>query len=297
MESEYDFSKTPLKARPKERCTMVWFLVDDGFREHRKRMMIPSRLELRATGLWTTAGVWCANQLTDGRIPTKIVAARGGNTKLISALVEVGLWHDSDSECEHPAQRCPGIPAPGEIVFHDWFEWQRRSRAQVLQRREQRAAAGRAGGEASGASRRNENRSKNEALASPIVEPLDQYQNQYLDPRLAKFVCRRLFGDTPQNSTISELISLWQMAAGGADLEAELRNFLLKNADRHLQDPSAALLGWLEQAAERAALPDLRVVLGCESCKAGWLPDDPETGMPKPCPTCKPHRYPDASSG
>lgn len=24
-------------------------------------------------------------------------------------------------------------------------------------------------------------------------------------------------------------------------------------------------------------------------CDEGWLPDDPVTGLPKPCGTCKPH--------
>lgn len=86
-------------------------------------------------------------------------------------------------------------------------------------------------------------------------------------------------------------------AAGQADFEAELRNFLIHNADTHLQNPSAALLGWLSKAAEQATTPGPKRVLGCERCTSGWLPDDPMTGMPKPCPACKPHRYADGATG
>lgn len=276
--------------------SVVWFLVDDGFGEHPKPMALPSRIELSAIGLWTKAGVWCAGQLTDGRMPTNLVLAKGGTTKLLRALVDVGLWHDSDSECQHPVQRCPGVPERGGLVFHDWFQWQRRTRQQILDQRQQKSAAGRAGGQASGVSRREKTGSRNEAPASRLVQPRVQDRAPYPDPHLIEFVCRRLFGDAPREARTDDLVTLWQLAAGQADFEAELRNFLIHNAGTHLQNPSAALLGWLSRAAERATTPGPKRVLGCPLCTAGWMADDPTTGMPRPCPSCKPHRYADGAT-
>ncbi|GLY19589.1 hypothetical protein Kisp01_66030 [Kineosporia sp. NBRC 101677] len=269
---------------------MVWFMVDDGFTEHPKTLSIPRTARLNAVGLWTMSGIWASRQMTDGRLTNDLVLEKGGRTGHIKALVESGLWHDETSVCMHAATRCPGIPDQRGLVFHDWYDWQR-SRAQILGERQRKAAAGKAGGRASGASRRNQSRSRNEAPASPVVQPPVHVPHPPPNPSLTKIVLRRLFGDGPRETAVEDLIPLWRSAVGAANLEVELRNFLIHNADTELRNPAAALLGWLARAAERAAAPGPRPVLGCAECASGWLPDDPETGMPRPCPTCKPHRY------
>ncbi|GAB3284034.1 hypothetical protein GCM10027456_78810 [Kineosporia babensis] len=269
---------------------MVWFLVDDGLGEHPKVLAIPRGIRVSAIGVWTMAGVWSSGQLTDGRISSALVIEKGGRSSQISALIAAGMWHDTDSPCPHSSNHCPGTPAPGELVFHDWFDWQR-SRERILHDRERKASAGRAGGRASGASRREGSRSSREAHASSLVEPLVHHPDP--NPQLIDLVCRRLFGNARHDVDVSEQAALWKAAAGQADLGTELRNFLIRNADTVLNDPPAALLGWLSRAAERAATATPKPILGCALCTVGWLPDDPETGMPRPCPTCKPHRYAD----
>ncbi|GAA3613674.1 hypothetical protein GCM10022223_32300 [Kineosporia mesophila] len=266
---------------------MVWFSIDDGFPEHPKTVAIQRSHRLNAVGLWTVSGIWVSQQLTDGRLRTSLVTEKGGRTLHIRALVAAGLWHDSDSVCRHGASHCPGIPDKGGLTFHDWFDWQR-SRRQILRERERKVAAGRAGGKASGASRRERSPSKPEAPASPTVEP----PVPYLNPQLLTLVCRRLFGGAPlDETTVNELMAAWEMTVGAGDLETELRSFLMHNVDTDLRNPAAALKGWLAEAAERARKPGLKPVLGCANCRSGWLPDDVETGMPVPCPVCKPHRY------
>ncbi|WP_285628156.1 hypothetical protein [Kineosporia sp. NBRC 101677] len=263
-------------------------MIDDSFAEHPKTLSIPRPLRLSALGLWTMCGNWSSRHLTDGHITLALIHEKGGRSKHITALTDAGLWHDNNSTCTHDPHHCPGIPAPDTITYHDWYDWQR-SRAQILRQRERKATAGRAGGKASGASRRAGPESSNEADASAAAEP--PVPNPHPTPSLVALVSRRLYGDAPRETTLEELLPLWRNAIGDGDLDVELRNFLIHNADTDLLNPAAALLGWLARAAERAAKPGPRPVLGCAACTSGWLPDDPGTGMPRPCPTCKPHRY------
>ncbi|MCE0538618.1 hypothetical protein LWF15_24265 [Kineosporia rhizophila] len=121
-------------------------MVDDGFTEHPKTLSIPRTARLNAVGLWTMSGIWASRQMTDGRLTNDLVLEKGGRTTHIKALVESGLWHDETSVCMHAATRCPGIPDQRGLVFHDWYEWQR-SRAQILNERKRKAAAGKAAAE------------------------------------------------------------------------------------------------------------------------------------------------------
>lgn len=112
-----------------------------------------------------------------------------------------------------------------------------------------------------------------------------------LNQPLITLVCRRLSGDARKATTTdeerAELWAMWAEVAGpGVDLEADLRSWLIRNAETDLHDPAGALIGWLRKGAERArsAAP-----LGCQACAGGWLPDDVATGRPVPCPTCRPH--------
>lgn len=89
---------------------MPWFKVDDGFHAHRKVAKLGDDTD--AIALWTLAGSWSANQLTDGWVPDYVVARIDAKhyVRRAAALVRVGLWE--------PAER------DGETgwVFHGWSE-------------------------------------------------------------------------------------------------------------------------------------------------------------------------------
>lgn len=81
-------------------------------------------------GLWTVAGSWSSQQLTEGFVPEWFVATWPNGKKLARALVEAGLWNEADG------------PEPG-WTFHDWTdanptaekEKERRRKARERQRR------------------------------------------------------------------------------------------------------------------------------------------------------------------
>ena len=57
-------------------------------------------------GLWVVAGSWCSDQLTDGFVPSDMLAALGGKPSEARALTEAGLW----------------VALDGGWKFHDWEE-------------------------------------------------------------------------------------------------------------------------------------------------------------------------------
>jgi hypothetical protein len=79
---------------------MTWFKVDDGLYMHRKWRA----LSKGARALWTSAGSWCADQLTDGVVPRHIIKALDGTPREARQLVEAGLWE----------------PNPEGWQFHEW---------------------------------------------------------------------------------------------------------------------------------------------------------------------------------
>lgn len=83
---------------------MPWFKVDDAFHGHPKVM----ELSPAAVGVWTLAGSWCANYLTDGEIKTAIVRRLGATDEMVQELVNAGLW----------------IDIGGAYQFKDWDEYQ-----------------------------------------------------------------------------------------------------------------------------------------------------------------------------
>lgn len=125
---------------------MTWFKVDDSFYDHPKSFDATDA----AIALWTRAGCWSARNLTDGFVPTGMLARLSQNPDAAAAeLTARGLW----------------TRARGGYRFHDWLD-RNPSRKQVEEQRAKRVEAGRKGGVASGKSR-----SKPEANASPIVQP------------------------------------------------------------------------------------------------------------------------------
>lgn len=97
---------------------MSWFKVDDKLHSHPKR----HRAGLRAMGLWVAAGSWSSDQLTDGHIPSHMLAVLGGRPSDARALVDAELW----------------TPVEDGWLFHDW-QAMNPSRTQVNERRAKNA--------------------------------------------------------------------------------------------------------------------------------------------------------------
>jgi hypothetical protein len=71
---------------------LSWFKVDDGFHSSRKVLSIPKRARFAAVGLWTVAGSWSADQLTDGHVPDYMIKEWGAPPAAPEALVDAELW-------------------------------------------------------------------------------------------------------------------------------------------------------------------------------------------------------------
>lgn len=87
---------------------MAWFKVDDGFHASRKLLKIPKRARFAAIGLWTVAGSWSADQLTDGNVPDYMIEVFGAPPAAPEALVDSGLWQRTSDG----------------YVFYNWHEYQ-----------------------------------------------------------------------------------------------------------------------------------------------------------------------------
>lgn len=87
---------------------MAWFKVDDKLHTSRKLLSIPRRYRLSALGLWTLAGSWSADQLTDGKVPDYMVEEWGGTKVLVDWLVKSDLWQE----------------IPDGTQFKNWAEYQ-----------------------------------------------------------------------------------------------------------------------------------------------------------------------------
>lgn len=74
---------------------MTWFKVDDKFHDHRKSR----RAQKAAIGVWTMAGSWAADNLTDGFVPESVLS-RWGNRKDAARLCEANLWTCAEVEGE-----------------------------------------------------------------------------------------------------------------------------------------------------------------------------------------------------
>jgi hypothetical protein len=134
---------------------MGWFKIDDQLFSHPKVLSIDPRYRLAAMGLFTLAGAWSSAHLTDGVIPEQALSSIQASAKSAKqqaqVLIKVGLWD------AHPSG----------YVFHDWADYNP-TRAEVLAKRQVRAAAGKIGGEHSASKRA----SKVQANASPPVKQI-----------------------------------------------------------------------------------------------------------------------------
>lgn len=103
---------------------MTWFKVDDGFHAHRKVMALTeTQTGRQAIALWTLAGSWSADQLSNGVIPKRLARKFGFTSREVQALLDADLWTESGDS----------------YVFVDWADYQP-TKAQVLEKREKERA-------------------------------------------------------------------------------------------------------------------------------------------------------------
>ena len=114
---------------------MPWFKVDDKFHANVKVTRIPRSKRWSAIGLWTIAGVWSADQLTDGFIPQHQFEELGASTTDAEQLVFAQLWSE----------------VTGGYQFNNWSKYQP-SAVEVTQKLERlaqvRSEAGKKGAHA-----------------------------------------------------------------------------------------------------------------------------------------------------
>jgi len=100
---------------------VVWFKVDDRFHSHPKAIAAGPA----AIGLWTLAGSWSVEHLTDGFIPRQVLvrlSSDSNRSRLAKRLVDVGLWEQVGDE---------------GWQFHDWGdELRQKTSEQVKAERE-----------------------------------------------------------------------------------------------------------------------------------------------------------------
>ncbi len=117
---------------------MPWARLDDRFHVNPKVV----GLSIEAVGLYVLALSYCADQLTDGRVPGGWAKTLGGSRakRIIGELVDHDLWQAVE----------------GDWLVHDYLDFNP-PREQVLRERSElsakRAAAGRRGAEATNAKR------------------------------------------------------------------------------------------------------------------------------------------------
>lgn len=101
---------------------MTWFKVDDSFYDHPKMFDAPDC----AVALWTRAGSWAARNLTDGYVPTSMLARLCGDPETaVQELVQRRMWKRTR----------------GGYQFHDWTEYQP-TKKETKTMRKKRASAG-----------------------------------------------------------------------------------------------------------------------------------------------------------
>jgi hypothetical protein len=155
--------------------SMTWFKVDDGFHSHPKVADLetgPAFAESLA--LWTLAGSWCADLLTDGCVPLaqlrKLVPFDAASAA--AELVRVGLWTRHD----------------GGYRFCDWADYQP-TKTEIQARREKAASKV--------AAWRDRNR-----VTEPVTEPVtDDECNQVTDEDVTRSVTLPPTRPDPTRST------------------------------------------------------------------------------------------------
>lgn len=145
-----------------EKGLSVWVKLDDRFPRHRRVRQL--RRDVAAKWLHVVALCHCAENLTDGlvdeialdQIISDADVPKAAAKRCVPKLVDAGLWIPHDG---------------GGFLIRDFLDYNPTA-ADVKEKREKRAAAGRLGGLRSGEARREANASPDAfALGSLPVEP------------------------------------------------------------------------------------------------------------------------------
>lgn len=212
---------------------MPWFRVDDSLAFHAKTVAAGNA----AMGMWLRAGTWCAQQLTDGFVPSHMVSALGSRGQA-AALVKAGMWRQED----------------GGYRFHDWLDYQPTAaevQADRSAKHEAKVRAGRAGGVASGVARRKHNPSNGEAEQEANAEQNEAPTRP--DPTRPKTPgTRKRATATPDVFPITPEMAAWgqENAPHVADPHAETRRFLdwTRANGKTYKDWTAAWRNWMSKA-------------------------------------------------
>lgn len=231
---------------------MTWFKVDDKLHDHRKARAAGCA----ALGLWTLAGSWSADNLTDGFVPDSICARWDrAYVKLAERLVAVGLWTVAEQDGEQGWR------------FHQWStDGRQPTRAQIEKRRaaaRERMAKLRDGSrepEANGASSDTEVLepvpSRPVPIGSSVGEerPVALHASADTKPPDKQGRCTRHPNGNPTNE-----------ACGGC------------RAANELDDKRAA------RDADKAARAAEQARLNCERCDGTWIVDEQKRPTRRRC--------------
>ena len=239
---------------------MTWFRIDDGFDSHPKVLAIPRGApRLRAIGLWTSLGVWCAKHLTDGRFARHMVAEHGGTTTDARRLVEVGLW----------------LTTEDGYAFHQWTEHQP-PRERVLAEREANADRQRRWREQKAQSQRESRRDKTVSNGSPDPTRPDPTAAAAAEgPRLLPPSVEILRGAlaAAKLETRWDLLTDEQLDSIESLVETHGDAALVKSAiaSHRPEKPARLAQAWLGQWESLTAPGDLRLVKA-DPCPTHGLP-------------------------
>lgn len=158
---------------------MSWVRLDDGIFDHEKIVNLSDAAQLsHVRGI-----VYCARNLTDGRVPMG-AARKMGTARALRELIPV-VWHPVEALCERCRERPEATQAGDGYYIHDYLDYNP-TRLEVEEERrtkhEAKARSGRSGGIASGVARRKQTRSETEANAKQSPSESEAKRSPVPDP-------------------------------------------------------------------------------------------------------------------
>lgn len=234
---------------------MTWFRVDDTFAMHEKVVEAGNA----AIGLWTRAGAWSMQQLTDGFVPNHVVRVLG-TPKERRTLVEVSLWEEAEEG----------------IQFRNW-EGRQPTKEQVISARQaanERQRHAREAAKSRRDSRRDSQESNGVSHGPPDPTRPDQ-EAKASSERPRKRACRLpdewMPDDQVRQTMITELPDL--------DFKAEHAKFTdhwhaKAGKDATKLDWNATWRNWMRRASEYGAKPGKAQQPGGNYFTAPPPPDD-----------------------
>lgn len=224
---------------------MTWFKLDDAWWRSRKiRKLGRRRVEVSAqvagAGVWSLAGDWAADNLTDGFVPWEVVEDWDPEHDIAARLIEVGFWFESE---------CDGEPG---VQFHNWAEWQP-TKEQVTQRRKADADRRARWRDAKRNGEQRDDVTADETSASRRDAMRDSQQESRQGSALpvparpgpSRTTTSSANADAPAEKTVDdwfdELWQLWPRKVAKATAKAKYRLAVRKGADpQHINAQAAA---------------------------------------------------------